>query len=363
MLYVIYCDLNRVDLMGIKKKVISQISVFKEIFGKVYYTCYAGQMLYLMNGEEIIEKDVAVTRKKCNQTLCYWIEKYNIVQAYIRYNLTDKNFLNFLSFLKDRHIKTVLELPTYPYDGELSNGSRKMEDMYFRNALGRYVDMIATYTEDKKIWGIPCVNLKNGIDINNIPISTKKKEKNTINFIAVSSMAPWHGYERFLKGMYQYYKNGGKYVLYLRFIGEGQEEDYYKSLTEKYHLESIVEFCGKLTGKELDQKFDMSDMSVGTLGLYKIGISDGNPIKGAEYCARGIPFICGYNDMRFSKKEEFVMTVSNDEQAIDMNAVIRFFEKITSNQNYKRIMRDYAEKHLTWKHIMKPVIDYLGTEG
>lgn len=55
MLYVIYFDLNRDYLIGIRKKIIAQINAFKKVFGQVYYTCYAGQMFYLINGEDIID--------------------------------------------------------------------------------------------------------------------------------------------------------------------------------------------------------------------------------------------------------------------------------------------------------------------
>ena len=359
MLYVTYCDLNMANLMGIKKKVIAQISAFKKVFGRAYYTCYAGQMIYLLDGDELVEKEVAATRKDYNQVLCHWIEKYNIERVYIRYNLTDGYFLDFLSFLKEKRVKTVLEIPTYPYDDELSNNYTKMEDKYYRKRLKECADMIATYSNDSEIWGVSCINLKNGINIENIPVSKRKRELNTISFIAVSTMAPWHGYERLLEGMHQYYQENGTYKFFLRFIGEGKEEKYYKSLTEKYNLRPYVMFCGKMLGKELDKEFELSDIAVGSLGMYKTGISEGNPIKGAEYCARGIPFICGYNDTRFSPQQDFVMRVSNDEQAIDMKAVINFYERIVSKQDYQKIMRDYAEKWLTWDSIMKPVIDYL----
>lgn len=344
--------------MGIRKKVIAQISALKKKAKRVYYTCYAGQMIYLMDGEELIEKEAAATRKDCNLILSHWIDKYNITHVYIRYNLTDQYFLCFLKSLKEKQIKTVLEIPTYPYDGELSNNYMKREDSYFRKQLKEFVDVIATYSNDQEILGVSCINLKNGIDIESIPVNTRKKEEKIINLIAVSSMAPWHGYERILEGMYRYYQEGGTYKIFLRFVGEGREENYYKSLAQKYNLQSFVMFCGKMMGKELDEIFELSDIAIGSLGMYKTGITEGNPIKGAEYCARGIPFIYGYDDTRFSQEQEFVMRVSNDERVVDMTAVIEFYERIVSQKGYQKIMRDYAIKYLTWESIMKPVIDY-----
>lgn len=362
MLYITYDDLDHTSMVGIRKKVIAQTSVFEKAFGKTYYTCQSGTMLYLIVGEETVEKEAVVTRKDVTQVLCYWMEKYKITQTYIRYGLTDIYFLQLLDFLKTNQIKTVMEIPTYPYDNELAYGIRKVEDTYFRNQVCKYVDMITTYSCDNLIFGIPCINLNNGININDIMVNTRKKENCTINLVAVSSMAPWHGYERLLAGMHQYYKEKGKYYIYLRFIGEGQEENYYRRLSGKYCLESFVEFCGKVIGKDLDRIFDLSDIAVGSLGMYKTGLSKGSPIKGAEYCARGIPFIIGYNDLRFMQRPEFVMSVPNNEEAVDMNKVITFYERVTSKQFYQKEIRIFAEKHLTWESIMKPVIDYLNTE-
>lgn len=362
MLYITYDDLDKPYMLGIKKKVMEQTSVFGKVFKKAYHTCYESQMMYLMDGSKIIEKAVAVTRKECGQILIRWIEKYKITRAYIRYNLSDMYFLQLLEFLKTHQIRTVLEIPTYPYDKELIHGHRKNEDACFRKRLYKYIDIVATYSYDSEIFGIPCICLENGININSIPISSRKKEDCTINLIAVSSMAPWHGYERILAGMYQYYKEKGVYKFYLRFIGEGQEEGYYKGLTNKYGLQPFVEFCGKVTGKNLDKKFDLSDIAVGSLGMYKIGVSDGSPIKGAEYCARGIPFIIGYNDMRFGEKTEFVMSLPNSDEAVSMNEVIAFYERITTQRQYRESIRSYAENYLSWERIMEPIIDYLNKE-
>ena len=49
---------------------------------------------------------------------------------------------------------------------------------------------------------------------------------------------------------------------------------------------------------------------------------------------------------------------SNSSMPIDMNEVILFYENITSKQDYRVYMRNYAEQYLTWDGIMKPVIEY-----
>lgn len=365
MIYITYIDLNNSDMKeaansGIKKKVDGQIQAFKKIFGRVYYTCWCGQMFYLMDNERIIDKELALTRKECCDVLCVWIDKYKIQRTYIRYAYTNSWFLKFLQAQKEKKIKSVLEVPTYPYDSDQTISERiKAEDSYYRTQLCQFVEMAATYSRDEIIFGIPCIPLVNGITIEDHPLCTKTTEQHKIVLLGVAGLAVWHGYERIIKGLHEYYQKGGEYDILFKIVGKGSEENRYRTLVEDCSLQSHVKFYGRLEGCSLDQQYGMSDVAIGSLGFYKVGMDEGSPIKGAEYCARGIPFIVGYDDLRFSGEEPFMLKVSNDAEPIDMNEVVHFFERITAQPGYHEVIRNYAINHLTWDSIMKPVIDYL----
>lgn len=364
MLYITYIDLNNSDPSdtghsGIKKKVDGQIQAFKKYFDRVYYSCRCGQMFYLMDGARVVAKELAITRKDCNKALCTWLDKYGIQRTYIRYPFSDPWFLEFLRIQKQKEIRSVLELPTYPYDSEVTNVRIKAEDAYYRTQLRQYVELISTYSKHEEIWGVPCVSLVNGIVIENLPLCTKVKERKKIVLIGVASLVMWHGYERIIEGLYKYYQKGGDYDFLFKVVGKGEESNRYKMLVENYGIQSHVEFCGRLEGEKLDRQYEMSDIAVGSLGFYKTGLKDATPIKAADYCGRGIPFIVGYNDLRFSGKEPFIMHVPSDSSAVDMNQVVDFYEKITTQSGYHEKIRDYALNHLTWESIMKPVVEYL----
>lgn len=359
MLYVTYCDFGNVGFWGIKKKVLEQVNAFGKMFGRVYYTYFAWQMAYLMDGDQIIEKKVAVTRKEYNQVLCYWIEKYEIGKTYIRYPFADKWFLELLSFQKEHQMKTVLEIPTYPYDEELPYGRIKVEDGFYREKIKEYVDLIATYSYDKEIWGIKCISLFNGINIEENRMAEKKGQEKELVMIAVSSMAFWNGYERLIEGMRIYYSKTVLMPVRLKLVGKGPEENYYKMLSKKYKLQEYIEFCGELKGEKLDDVYDQSDIAISSLGAYKKGIYDGCPLKGGEYCARGLPMVCGYEDMRFSEDTGFVLKVSNDPKPVDIDKIINFYKKVSADCNFKELIRQYAEKYLSWEGIMQPVAEYL----
>ncbi len=359
--YITWIDFKVYFGTGLEKKIIGQIESMERMFGRIYYTCYSYPRAFLMDRDQVLEESPAITAKDYVKVMINWMQKYNVTKTYIRYAISNKWFIDLLKYQNVHKIKTVLEIATYPYDSEMSEGILKTQDVCYRQEIYQYINMITTYSNDKEIWGIPSIRLLNGINIEKIAVSKKKKEKREIIFIAVSSMQFWHGYERFLEGMYIYYKNGGNYDLKLKLIGSGLEEKIYKELVDKYNLKNHVEFLGLIASnesKKLDEQFDMSDIAVGSLGMYKMALEEGSPIKGAEYCARGIPFICGYRDLRFPSDWEFVLNVSNSSMPIDMNEVILFYENITSKQDYRIYMRNYAEQHLTWDSIMKPVIEY-----
>ena len=362
LIYVTPAYLNAPACSGIKKKVLSQVRVLQNHFGKVYYTMCCEGMIYLMDGDRIIDKELSVTRQMMNEVFCAWLDKYQVDKTYIRYEYSSNLwFLRFLAQQKERNVRSVLEIPTYPYDQELANGRLKLEDGLFRREIPRYVDCISTYSKDKTIWGIPCINLINGVDLESNPLRKRKKE-NRIVLIGVSSFSPWHGYERVIMGLHNYYKDGGEYDILFKLVGTGPQEKYYRSLTAQYNLQNHVEFCGNLSGEELDRQYIMADIAIGSLAIYRIGLQAVCTIKSAEYCARGIPMIIGHDDIRFPSNAEYVVQIPNSPEPLNMQDVIGFYNKTVSQEDLSLKMRQFAEEHFMWDRIMIPVVEYLNQE-
>lgn len=360
MIFITYNDLYSPKFnIGIKKKILGQIQALKHVFGKVYHTCYMGQTMYLLDAQTQIEKEFAITKKDCNEILCVWLDKYKIKRTYIRYAFADKWFIQFLKYQNERGIKSVIEIPTYPYDGERLNNRVKIEDLYFRKEMHKYIKRIATNSNEPEIWGIRSVPLLNGIEINHDRLYERRTQKEGLVLIGVGSLMFWLGYERLIQGLYNYYIKGGTYDFYFKIVGDGPENEYYHSLVKKYDLHSHVEFLGRLDGMDLDKQYEQSDLAVSSLGCYKKGVHDITPIKGAEYCVWGLPFICGYHDMRFSGDEKFILNVPNDPQPINMNQVLAFYRQVSKQAGYQRKIYEYAANYLSWDAVLKPVIEYL----
>lgn len=356
MLYVCYVNLNSESFVGVKKKILAQCRVFEKEFGVVYYTMSCDSMMYLFQNDRVVDKKFAVTKKICNEVILGWIEQYIIKKTYIRYNMSSVWFLDFLEQLKIRNIKSVLEFPSIPYDGE---GAISVEDKYYREQLHSYINCCTTYTHFETVFNIPCITLANGVDIEEQREKRYREKDGTIVLVAVASHAKWHGYERVIQGLNEYYKSGGGKNIIFNIVGNGPQIPYYHKLTEQFQLSEHVNFCGQLMGEKLDEIYDNSDIAIGVLGLYKKGVQSAAPIKLGEYCAKGIPFVYGYNDLSVSNNNYFACQVSNDETPIDMQSIIAFYESMYDGRDFIKDMRRYTLSYLTWNTIMQPVIDYL----
>ena len=354
MLYITYQNITSQYYMGVLKKIMAQCRVFERTFGKVYYTVYAGQTLYLMSDKSIVKKEFAVSKRVCNEILIDWLQKYKIQRTYIRYNKADIWFIDFLKKQKELDIRSILEINTYPYDGLSQRNSE--EDKYYREELCKYINCCTTYAKYDNIFGISCIPLVNGIDVKEHKVKTHHQPKKDITLIAVAAMATDHGYERILKGMHEYYQIERERKVYFKLVGEGPVIPYYKRLVEEYCLKEFVIFCGFLQNEALDEAYDSADIGIGGLGCYKRGLMAGASIKMREYCVRGLPAVYGYDDIDFDH-QYFGLKFSNDDTLVNIEDVLSFYDGL-QDKDYIADMHNYAVKNCSWDKILEPVIKY-----
>ncbi|MGL5058156.1 MAG: glycosyltransferase, partial [Fusobacteriaceae bacterium] len=193
--------------------------------------------------------------------------------------------LNYFKFLKKQGKKIILEIPTYPYDMEKNKLSPlNFLDKYYRKKLYKYVDKIVTYSEDKEIWGIPCINISNGIDLEAVQMVNKQeKDKNLIVFTSVSNCSFWHGIDRFLLSLEKYGQLDSKKEIKFNIVGEGSESDKIKEIVSKSgYLSKVVNFAGFKSGEDLDHIYDETSIAVGCLGNHRKGIYTIQALKNKE---------------------------------------------------------------------------------
>ena len=359
------------DFGGISKKILAQVNALKNLGIEV-----ALSYLKANDNNTFIARyvdDKRIDRFSSNPILSQiqWRTRFKKVYNYIAENEIEIVFIRYIHFanpfftaflkkLYKKNIKVVLEIPTFPYDQEyqelkFTSKLVLLIEKLSRRRFKKYVSRILTVTPYKKIFGVPTIEISNGIDPSSIKIVEKNNSGSDINLIGVASMAHWHGYDRVIEGFRDYYSkptNKRKIVFHIVGDNDNTESLRYKELVKKYHLSEYIFFYGRKSGEELDQIFNRADLAVGSLACHRIAVKDVKSLKNREYCARGLPFFYSETDAEFEGKD-FVFRVPADESPIDIQKVFQFL----SNHNFdSKKIRKYAIDNLSWEKQYRNVL-------
>jgi len=364
---------------GAFKKVLAQSLTFNDQFDNVfiYVTKKSESVLYILkdNTPQLIKSfkyntiPIYEGSNKIKRFFRYFpyksflnamdkvIMNYNIDILYYRLSLPTRNLM---SIMKNKKLVKIVEIPTYPYEKEYKISNRKFEYHFFvKNGYKKIFDLadivVAVSAEKNLKVDEKFILITNGIQLDSVRVK-KQNKKNYLNLLSIANVAFWHGYDRIIKGLYEYYKTNPQKEIYYHCVGEGPELTNLKKLTKELNLEKYVIFHGIKTGEDLDKVFDESDIALGSLGLHRI--SAGSPLKNREYCARGIPFVISYEDLDFPETFPFVYRIPKDDTPVDISQLIQWYENLVKEHpNYSMEMRKYAEENLSWDAKMKPVIE------
>lgn len=286
--------------------------------------------------------------------------------CYIRYDLSTADFVKTLKALKQACDKIVIEIPTYPYKKEYAHTkfakTRMLLDDFWGKKLKNYVDAAISFyeVENNSFFGIPVVLVPNGFDFSESKIITDTTVPEDIHIAAVSSMREWHGYERFIEGMNDYYANGGNRNIFLHLVGKGAEYGKYKSLVEKYSLQDRVIMHGPMHGQELDSLLEKCTLGIDSLARHRSGISVLSSLKSREYGAKGIPLINSCKVDIIDDGYPYCLYTTADETNIPMEDIIAFYDRIYSAGNRAQVaaeVREYIESRSDMNAVMKQITD------
>lgn len=356
LLYIALCNINDDGQAGVKRKIENQLKCFQKEYD-TYLITQKNLFYSIFHNNDLIDKRALLSFEDIyNETFGFIVDN-EINYVYIRYLRTNMWMNIFLKRLKKLGVKVVIEFPTIPYDIEIAGTIDLEEDMLFRNKIKKYVKMSTNYNGLSTVYGIPSISLHNGINIDDIPIK-KDKQSEEIVLIAVSTMHYWHGYDRLINGIANYYANKDvKHIVRLVLIGSGQETSKYSNLIKQNNLNEFVTLKGAIYNEPLDDEFDKANVAIGTLGMYRNKSDEASPIKTKEYCARGIPVILGHKDLAFEDNLPFIHHVTNDDADINIDEIVQFYLQCRERSS-SRDIRKYAEQNFTWDRILSPVIEY-----
>jgi hypothetical protein len=322
--------------------------------------------------------------------------------------------------LRKAGIKLVMEIPTYPYDGEFASLPLKHRvglfiDKLFRRQLAAQFDAIVTFSGATSIFGQRTINISNGVDMEAIPVhssqftvhssqlavhssqftvhSSQLAGGKELHMIGVAEVHPWHGFDRVIKGLGEYYSSQftvhssqftvhssqstvhssqftvhssqltsdrSQVKVYFHIVGHVAEAEMqgtrmapgFRPLIEQYGIGDYVIFHGQLFGEQLDEVFSQCSFAIGSLGRHRSGITHIKTLKNREYACRGIPFIYSECDSDFDD-QPYVLKAPADESPIAIDRIIDFVDhcKLQPSDIRKTV------EHLTWKRQMQLVIE------
>ncbi len=297
-------------------------------------------------------------------TIVDYAVKVGIEFVYIRSNHNANPFtIHMVKRMKKAGMRVVMEIPTFPYDHEYFDRwmqRQLIQDKLFRNQFAKQLDAIVTFTENNSIFGQKTIKISNGIEFDSVRMKEGRHHPtNELHLIGVAEIHRWHGFDRVIKGLAEYYTTPRDMKVYFHVVGyffSPIEEEEITSIIKENHLEPYIILYGKKHGEELDKIFDQCDFGIGSLGRHRVGITDIKTLKNREYAARGIPFIYSENDTDFDKKP-YVLKMPADETAINIEDIIRFYQHLNISPQEIRS----SIENLSWKNQMKRVTDALFT--
>lgn len=372
LLYMTFVNLQDSRSIGVVKKIRAQVKVFANAGFRVTLLAEDGNGICIQrtdNDTELVHNSSlpSLRLKLCNAVKDFIIKEH-VDCCYLRSQFFSPDVLSVLNAMKKRNIKVLVEIPTYPYDKELiaqgAKGLLKLAcDSFFKNFIHRFVDRIVTFSDDKLIFRVPTICMVNGININETKTRTPLPLNNCIHIITVSSMMKWHGYDRFIIGLGEYYKNGGNRAIFLHIVGNGEEINLYKKLVDEYSLHSRIAFYGSCEEEKLSTIYDECSIGLSVLAMHRKSMNYASSLKAIEYGLKGLPFITACKENNFYSDVDFILKVPDSEESIDIDRVIDFYDYIyradRSVVEVAEEISNYAKKTCDINITMKAVTEYL----
>lgn len=377
-LFLVYHGFS--EISGITKKIRNQVKGLRENGHEVhvcYYT-FSPEGRRCRYVDDTIIADYGTGRLAAiRQRLSYGcIYDYCIAQdiqlVYARSFMNANPWLiRLFSRLRRAGIRAVTEIPTYPYDGEfvgfpLLARLGLYTDKMFRRRLSAQMDAMVTFSDATEIFGQRTINISNGVDMDSIPLHRPTPTPGEIHILGVAEVHYWHGFDRMIAGLGEYYNKVERpREIFFHIVGGVAQSEMHDSvhapgfaeLIERYGLGDRVIFHGQLHGDALDAVFDRCSFAVGSLGRHRSGITDIKTLKNREYATRGLPFIYSERDSDFDDKP-YVIKAPADESPIDVKTILDFIDSHTFTPQE---IRDTVGS-MSWKNQMKIVVDSVMSE-
>lgn len=382
--YLTALDEEDREKCGVLGKIKGQISSFKQAGIDVHFGRFIGKNNFVIedyNNRVIINAIDGNTRKRVGSIydeLFDYICKERINVIYIRFISLSSKTISFYKKLKRNNVRVIIEFYSHNLElearktatrnlkkGKLVAAVKGYASLFINKCnfskLHTCVDLIVTTTKVPNLYGLKTINVVNGIDVSSCKIRSKQNNKYDFNIISVAMISPWHGYDRVIKGLAQYYENGGEKNILYTVIGDGEEKANLVKMVRDFRLEKHVLFTGIKLNEELASYYDQADIALEMLAGFRRTKGQISSIKMAEYFSKGIPVVYAADDRLYPEAvEKYCYWVCNDDSPVNIDELILFCSRLYHEEHDLSIkMHGLAAEYFDWSNTMRELIEYI----
>lgn len=353
---------------GISKKIHYQVKGFQACGNEVHLCHYNitphGNRRWMVNDEVIADFGTGIAAKVWKRIrfspIVRYVRREKIELVYIRsYHNANPFTIRLVRQLRREGARVVMEIPTYPYDQEYITRSMQLDlaiDRMFRHRLAHELNAIVTFSSENIIFGQRTIRISNGIDFDAIPLKQHRRDTSSdLHLIGVAEVHYWHGFDRIIQGLADYYRSNPSYQVYFHIVGALTGEREQKEILQPLAangLEPYVILHGTQYGEALDTLFEQADFAIGSLARHRSGITHIKTLKNREYAARGFAFAYSETDSDFDNRP-YVLKIPANESPVDISRLIAFHHSVTLTPQEIR----HSVDSLSWTEQMRLVTE------
>ena len=334
-------DYNLNDNSGVIQKIKQQVYQWEKQGHKIYLVSPKTMSVYDINHNVIVEKkflNLKLRRVGTALNLLYnaygthkLCEEIEFDMIYMRYRL----YMPFINKLFKKH--TVImeinsdDIEEYKLHSKLTYMYNKLTRFLFLKNINAFVSVSDELKKKFDYLNKHIIVIANGINMEEYPPNIREKNKMPILGFIGTPNQPWHGLDK-IKMLANYFQ---KYMFYI--IGTNGEDS------------QNIRYFGYLSQEEATKIINQCDIGIGTLSLYKTGLTEASPLKSRQYLACGVPLIYAYKDTDISDKLEFGLKLENTEKNIEYEKIEQFVKDVFNNKSIKFKAREFAENILDYE--------------
>ena len=255
-------------------------------------------------------------------------EDIEIDMIYMRYRLY-MPFINKI-FKNNRVVMEINSEDTLEYKlhSQLTHMYNSMTRSYFLKHIDAFVSVSYELQKKFEYLNKPIEVIGNGIDFKEYGVETREPNKVPILVFIGTPNQSWQGLDK-IEMMAEHFK---EYQFYI--IGSNGEDT------------QNIQYFGYLTKEESTKIINKCDVGIGTLSLYKKGLTEASPLKSRQYLACGLPLIYAYNDTDIPNNVEFGLRLENTENNMNYEKIDNFIQNVFNNKNISLKARKFSEEIL-----------------